>query len=783
MADDDLLIRAALRDELSGPLERLRDEIRETGRETERAGAKANIGSRGFDKMAGGIGKMAKIAGKAALYGVAGLTIGLGAAAGAAAYVGITTAAAMETAKIGFTTMLGSAKEADKFLRQLADFAATTPFEFPELQDAASSLVSAGVATKDVIPIMRTLGDVTAGMGTGSEGIQRATVAIQQMNAAQKISAEDLGQLRDAGIPVYDLLSKALGKTKKEVSELVQKGKLGAPELKKLMQALTTGKGLEKFNGLMEKQSHTLTGVTSTLKDTVQMGLAKAFQPLIPIIIKYTLRLSDLAQRAMPMVETGLRKLIKFSRQLGSSFKLEGLDGVAKDLEQAWGVDVTGALDIARQVIDDLSTIVTQSLVPAVKDVTSVLPGWATPMGALNSLLGFMADHTTATHVALTALVAVLTVAKAVTLAMAAATVVKSAADAVSLVWLKAHTVGTKTHTAVSKAAAIGTGLWTAAQWLLNAALTANPIGLVIVAIALLVGAFVLAYKKIGWFRDGVNAVWGWIKKHWPLLLAILTGPIGLAVLFIIRHWDKVKRATQTFALTVADKILWMVEKVTHTLGLIPGKVGQPFRAAEDSVKAMRVKINAELAAINDKTIHIAIAPPSPAALAKIDRQLGGGAIGDTHTSRATGTGNLASTFAAHHAISSATGARPRVTNALVGGGGRGRGSGDHQNGRALDLVGNGLSAYAKATRAAGGYAAFHGSGSTRHLHAVHGDTTSSRARHVKARVVRSNDVAVAPVVIGAGAIVVQNPASHIDVKRAVADGIREYLRDEAERS
>src|SRR5690348_5641548 len=117
---------------------------------------------------------------------------GLGIAGGV---MGLKTAASMENADIAFTTMLGSATKAHTFLKKLADFAAATPFEFPELQTAASSLISAGVNAKDVIPIMTTLGNVTSGMGTGAEGVKRATVALQQMQAAGKITGEDLNQL------------------------------------------------------------------------------------------------------------------------------------------------------------------------------------------------------------------------------------------------------------------------------------------------------------------------------------------------------------------------------------------------------------------------------------------------------------------------------------------------------------------------------------------------------------------------------------------------------------
>ena len=62
------------------------------------------------------------------------------------------------------------------------------------------------------------------------------------------------------------------------------------------------------------------------------------------------------------------------------------------------------------------------------------------------------------------------------------------------------------------KAIAIWTGVVTAAQWAWNAALTANPIGIVVVAIAALVAAFIIAYKKSETFRKIVQAAWAGIK-------------------------------------------------------------------------------------------------------------------------------------------------------------------------------------------------------------------------------------------------------------------------------
>ena len=81
-----------------------------------------------------------------------------------------------------------------------------------------------------------------------------------------------------------------------------------------------------------------------------------------------------------------------------------------------------------------------------------------------------------------------------------------------------------------------------AAQAALNAVMTANPIGLIIAGIILLVGAFIMAYKKIGWFRDMVNTVWAaikvaagavadWFMAHvWPTMQAVFQAIGDIAV-------------------------------------------------------------------------------------------------------------------------------------------------------------------------------------------------------------------------------------------------------------
>src|SRR5260221_785748 len=119
---------------------------------------------------------------------------------------------------------------------------------------------------------------------------------------------------------------------------------------------------------------------------------------------------------------------------------------------------------------------------------------------------------------------------------------------------IAALAVGISAVSAATKVWAAVTKIATAVEWLLNLALWSNPVALVALAIIALVATFVVLWVKCKWFRDFWKAVWrditgivagafDWIKDHSELLLAILLGPIGLAVDAIVTHWKAVSKA------------------------------------------------------------------------------------------------------------------------------------------------------------------------------------------------------------------------------------------------
>lgn len=95
----------------------------------------------------------------------------------------------------------------------------------------------------------------------------------------------------------------------------------------------------------------------------------------------------------------------------------------------------------------------------------------------------------------------------------------------------------------------------TAVQWAYNAAMAANPIVLIIIAVIAVIAVIVLLWKKNEAFRNffisawnmiwgAIKFVWNWVKQNWPMLLAVITGPIGMAVYAVIKYWDTISSAT-----------------------------------------------------------------------------------------------------------------------------------------------------------------------------------------------------------------------------------------------
>jgi tape measure domain-containing protein len=185
-------------------------------------------------------------------------------------------AADIETYKTSFATMLGSMDQANVLMEDLKTLGAETPFEFPELAQSAKNLLSFGFGQDEIIEKMRMIGDVASGVGVP---VGELAAIYGKAKMGHLIQGDDLNQLAEKGIPVYEEFAQQLGVGTDQIRKLASEGKITFPMLETAFQNLTGEGG--KFNGMMEAQSKTFAGMLSTMKDNVGSMLTAIGGPII----------------------------------------------------------------------------------------------------------------------------------------------------------------------------------------------------------------------------------------------------------------------------------------------------------------------------------------------------------------------------------------------------------------------------------------------------------------------------------------------------------------------
>jgi Flp pilus assembly pilin Flp len=133
--------------------------------------------------------------------------------------------------------------------------------------------------------------------------------------------------------------------------------------------------------------------------------------------------------------------------------------------------------------------------------------------------------------------------------------------------------------TAVTTVWSAVTQIATGVQWLLNAAMAANPIGLVVIAIAALIAIVIIAYKNSETFREIVQAafgavaaageaLWGWIKS---------------AFNSIVEKWNEAKTVATAMAVAVVGKFQDVVDWVKG----LPNKIKSALSDLTSTVRGL----------------------------------------------------------------------------------------------------------------------------------------------------------------------------------------------------
>jgi tape measure domain-containing protein len=271
-------------------------------KEIDETTAKASSANSKMSTAFGSIGQSAVKVGKIVAVGFAAVTAGF-AALGTKA---VKYNSEMEQYQTSFEVMLGSQKEALLMMDELKSAAATTPFEMTDLANTTQLLLNYGLTAEEATGRMMMLGDIAQG---NADKMKRVAMAYGQMSSAGKVQLEDIKQMIEAGFNPLQEISETTGESMDSLYDRISKGTIAVEEITDSM-IRSTSEGGRYFQS-MEKQSQTFEGRLSTLKDTVNEALGKAFQGVSTILANDVLpTITVMAEKYIPLLGNVIEKLI-----------------------------------------------------------------------------------------------------------------------------------------------------------------------------------------------------------------------------------------------------------------------------------------------------------------------------------------------------------------------------------------------------------------------------------------------------------------------------------------
>jgi len=540
------------------------------------AGDMAKVG----DKQGKTVGKKMSSALGTALKGGA-----VVAGAGAIALIGTTLAKGfsrlkgIDEARAKLTGLGHEAGSVDKIMTNALASVKGTAFGLDQAATVAASAVASGVKPGQALE--RTLKLVADTATIAGTDMNEMGAIFNKVAAGGVIQGEEIAQLGDRGIPILQFLATELGVTAQEAKKMASEGKISFETFQNAMEAGLGGAALssgDTFSGALANVSAALGRVGAGLMGGIFPHLAPLFKDIATALGPVetgAAQLGDIIGAKLgPVIDRIGPALIRFTSGLDFG-NLGASTGSMGELS-----DSLGRIGSALAGVDwgQLGAAFAQGGADTI-NVFAVAIGFAadhidTLAKILPALVVAFAAYKTAQAAANVAAIGAIPLQAAqvvsnIALAsanrsLAAAIAGSTAAENVGTATRIRSTVATVASTIAQKTAAAASKAWAAAQWLLNVALTANPIGLVVVAIALLVAGFIYAWKNSSKFRAILIGSWNAIKTAAVAVFGFLKRifltftPIGQ----IISNWGRIKSA----ASSIFGAIRSFVSKALNTV-------------------------------------------------------------------------------------------------------------------------------------------------------------------------------------------------------------------------
>jgi tape measure domain-containing protein len=222
--------------------------------------------------------------------------------------------------------LLGGSKQAQKAMAWIADFAKRTPMDVQGVADTFRMMTALGL--KPMQGQMEAIVDTASALGGSQETMRRIALALGQAWTKQKLQGEEILQLTEAGVSVWDLLAKATGKNTQTLQTLSSAGKLGRKEIQLLIDSL--GK---KYKGAAVGMANTTAGIIANLQDAWQRFTLILYQE--NLLDYFKTELKGLLDQVDAMADSGQLKqfAIEFKSTVISIFQ-----ELKTAVQQAWPV-------------------------------------------------------------------------------------------------------------------------------------------------------------------------------------------------------------------------------------------------------------------------------------------------------------------------------------------------------------------------------------------------------------------------------------------------------------
>lgn len=439
-----------------------------------------------------------------------------GAAAAAAAVGTIGTAALgsaanIQNVELTLSGMYGSAADATDMMQRLTNLSRNSPIDYSAYANAANQLAYMGYKGEQAEGVLRNIGAAITAAGGSGEGMQRASAALLQMVNSGRVYAAQLGQISDAGIPIFSGLAAHFDTNIENVRTMVTEGKVGIEDVMSVIEN-ASGDTYQSMLAASEQVTGSMSNQWAILKDNIITGLGQA---AVPITTALAPAIGTLGAR----IGESIGRLPDLLARIGAS---DWFQGIVAGLRAVW--------EFIGPVVEFLGRL-------ALTTAGVVLTALGHALGAVGNALAFILPYLRPLQP--------LIVGIAVGLAA----------------WFGAIKVFSLFTSGLAMIRVGITGVMTAWR-LLSLAFAASPIGFVITVVIALVAAVIYAYSEFEWFRNIVHGAWQWIKDaavsvYNGFLLPIFNGIVA-ALNWCASAWTWLVGAAQAAWAGIAAGANWL---------------------------------------------------------------------------------------------------------------------------------------------------------------------------------------------------------------------------------